>query len=70
MKNRVPHFPATGNHSTHESKESFQELRTLARTKLIRQRTKAEDFLGEYPLSGLAAAVCLGVVLGWFMKRR
>jgi ElaB/YqjD/DUF883 family membrane-anchored ribosome-binding protein len=70
MKNRIPdHLPASSR-TDQRSEPTFQELRDLARKQFAGLTRQSETYVREHPLSGLGAAFCIGIFLGWIIKRK
>ncbi|MEO8494316.1 MAG: hypothetical protein ABI614_04550 [Planctomycetota bacterium] len=70
MKNRIPDYLPASSHTDQASEATLQELRALVRERFAEQMRQAETFVREHPVSGLGAAVCLGILLGWVIKRK
>lgn len=70
MKNRIPDYLSASSQTDQASEPTFQELRDLARAQFADRLRQAETFVREHPVSGLGAAFCIGIVLGWVIKRK
>lgn len=70
MINRIPDYPLAPPRTVQPSEQAFQELRNLARKQFADRMRQAETYVREHPVSGLGAAFCIGIVLGWVIKRR
>ena len=70
MKNRIannllasaPHVPRTSTASA--------ELLHAAQKQLDQQRRWIETYVQEHPAVGIGAALCIGVLFGWIIKRK
>ena len=70
MKNRIPdHLPAS-RQTDQRSEPTFQELRDLVRKQFADRIRQAGTYVREHPVSGLGAAFCMGIFLGWVIKRK
>ncbi len=74
MKNRISedHFataPTTSPPTVREPVASSDFLQT-AKEQFGQQRQKIESYVQENPALGISAAICIGVLVGWFSKRR
>ena len=70
MKNRIPDYLPASSQTDQASEATLHELRDLAREQLAERLRQAETFVREHPVSGLGAAFCLGIFLGWVIKRK
>jgi ElaB/YqjD/DUF883 family membrane-anchored ribosome-binding protein len=70
MINRIPDYPLASPRTVQPSERAFQELRNLARKQFADRMRQAETYVREHPVSGLGAAFCLGILLGWVIKRK
>jgi|GEM_PF-2014896 ElaB/YqjD/DUF883 family membrane-anchored ribosome-binding protein len=70
MKNRIPDYLAAPNRKSQASHPPFQELRNLAQKQIADRLRQIETYVQEHPVTGIGAAFCIGVFLGWIIKRR
>ena len=70
MKNRIPAYLATPRRKGPSSQPAFHELRDLAQKQMAYRLGQVEAYVQEHPVTGIAAAFCIGVFLGWIVKRR
>lgn len=70
MNNRFPKIPENANHAPPSVFTADRESFDAITSSLLGKRNQVESLVREYPLSSLGAAVCLGMVIGWIMKRR
>jgi hypothetical protein len=70
MKNRISPLSSVANHSNHDQPTAHPELFGPPPKPLVATQIPLSDYLSEHPLISLGAAVCIGMALGWFMKRR
>ena len=70
MINRIPDYPLSPPQMVQPSERVFEELRDLVRKQFVDRTRQAETYIREHPVSGLGAAFCIGIVLGWVIKRK
>ena len=70
MKNRIPHYPLAPTRTVQPPETTFQELRPLARKQFSDRMHQAGTYVSKHPVSGLGAAFCIGIFLGWVIKRK
>lgn len=70
MKNRIPDYLPDSTRTNEPWEPTFEELRDLARKQFADRMRQAETYVREHPVSGLGAAFCIGIVLGWVIKRK
>lgn len=70
MKNRIPDYPLRSRRTDQPSEPTFQELRDLAGKQFADRLRQAETYVQTHPASGLGAAFCIGIFLGWVIKRK
>ena len=70
MKNRIPDYLPDSMRTDQPSEPMLQELRDLARRQFADRMRQAEMFVREHPVSGLGAAFCIGIFLGWVIRRK
>ena len=70
MKNRIPDYLLDASRTDQPTAPVFQELRELARKQFADQMRQAETFVREHPATGLGAAFCIGIFLGWVIRRK
>ena len=70
MKNRIPDYLPDSPRTDQPPERAFQELRDQARDQFAKRMRQAETYVREHPVSGLGAAFCMGILLGWIIKRR
>lgn len=70
MKNRIPdHLPAA-RQTGQASQPAFQELRDLAQKQIADRVHQVETYVQSHPVIGVGAAFCIGIYLGWVIKRK
>ncbi len=52
------------------SQPAFQELRDLAQQQIADRLRQVETHVQSHPAVGIAAAICIGIFLGWMIKRK
>ena len=70
MKNRIPEYLPASRRKGQPSQPAFQELRNLAQKQFAYRMHRIETYVQEHPVTGINAAFCLGIFLGWIIKRR
>lgn len=70
MKNRLLDYLPTATRKRGGSKLDFEALRDQAQSQFNKQMLHVQTSIQEYPLAAITAAVCVGVFLGWMVKRR
>jgi hypothetical protein len=70
MKNRISPLSPVANHANHDQPMAHPELFGPPPKPLSTSPSPLSDYLSDNPLISLGAAVCIGMALGWFMKRR
>jgi ElaB/YqjD/DUF883 family membrane-anchored ribosome-binding protein len=70
MKNRIPDYLAESTRIDQSSELALQELFDLARKQFADRMRQAETYVREHPVTGLGAALCIGIFLGWVIKRK
>jgi ElaB/YqjD/DUF883 family membrane-anchored ribosome-binding protein len=68
MKNRIADTPF----AQHVPRRSTAptDLLQSAQTRFNQGRKWIETYVQEHPAAGIGAALCIGVLIGWFSKRR
>ena len=70
MKNRIPNYLAAPRKNGQPSKPAVQALRNLAQQQMVYRIHQVESYVQMHPVTGVGAAFCIGIFLGWFIKRR
>jgi ElaB/YqjD/DUF883 family membrane-anchored ribosome-binding protein len=70
MINRLPSFLSPPRRSGQPSRPAFQEWRKLAQRQITDRLRQIEGYVQEHPVTGIGAAFCIGVLLGWIIKRK
>lgn len=69
MMNRIPDY-LSAPWRTQSAQPAFQDLRKLARKRIGDRMRQVETYVQEHPGTGLGAAFCIGMFLGWVIKRK
>ena len=70
MKNRIPNYlPAPKNKSL-PSRSAAPELLELVQKQITDRMRVVETYVQAHPVTAIGAAFCIGVFLGWVIKRR
>ncbi len=70
MKNRIPNYLSAARRNGQSSQPVFQEFRDLAQNQIACRMRQVETYVEEHPATGIGAAFCIGIFLGWVIKRR
>ena len=70
MKNRIPDLLSPPTQNGQPSQPVFQELRNLAQKQFADRMRQVEKYVKEHPATAVGAGFCMGILLGWFIKRR
>jgi ElaB/YqjD/DUF883 family membrane-anchored ribosome-binding protein len=70
MINRIPDYPLAPKRKGQPSQPTFQELRDVAQKEFAYRMSQVETYVQEHPVTGIGAALCIGVFIGWVIKRR
>ena len=70
MTNRIPNYLPTSRPKAQPSQSTFQQLRDLAQLQIADRMRQIETYVQEHPVTGIGAAFCIGIFLGWVIKRR
>jgi ElaB/YqjD/DUF883 family membrane-anchored ribosome-binding protein len=70
MKNRVPDYLPAARQAGQGSQPTFQELRDLVQKQIADQMHQVKTYVQAHPVAGVGAAFCIGIYLGWVIKRR
>ena len=70
MTNRISEDLSIPRQIGQSPQPAFEELRNQAQKEFARRQRQIEALVQEHPVAGLGAAICIGILLGWFSKRR
>jgi ElaB/YqjD/DUF883 family membrane-anchored ribosome-binding protein len=70
MKNRIPDYLPALRRKGQPSSPAFQEWRNLTQKQIADRVRQFEKYVQEHPVTGIGAAFCIGIFLGWIIKRR
>ena len=70
MMNRIPDYLPTSSRIGQPSQSAFQELRDLAQKQIAGRMRQVQTYVQEHAVTGIGAAFCIGIFLGWVIKRR
>jgi ElaB/YqjD/DUF883 family membrane-anchored ribosome-binding protein len=70
MKNRVADYLPVANPNEQPSQPAFQELRSLAQRQITERMQQVATYVRQNPVTGIGAGICIGIFLGWVIKRR
>ncbi len=70
MKNRIPDYLPASRRNSQPSQPAFQKLRNVAQNQIAYRMSQVETYVQEHPVTGIGAAFCIGILLGWVIKRR
>lgn len=69
MMNRIPKFLPAPNRKAMPSQSINPKLLDLVQKQIADRMRVIETYVQEHPLTGIGAALCIGIFLGWFIKR-
>ena len=70
MKNRIPDYLPAPRRKGQPSQPTLQELRNLVQNEIAYRMRQVQTYVQEHPGTGIGAAFCTGIFLGWVVKRR
>lgn len=70
MKNRIPNYLPAFERAGQPSQPALQELRDSAQRQIACRIHQVETYVQEHPVTGIGVAFCIGIFLGWVVKRR
>jgi len=70
MNNRIPEYLPASPRKGRPSQAAFQDLQDLAQKQIAHRMRQVETYVQAHPVTGIGAALCIGIILGWFIKRR
>jgi ElaB/YqjD/DUF883 family membrane-anchored ribosome-binding protein len=70
VKNRIPDYLRAPRRMGQPSQPAFQEVLNRAQKQIADRLHKLEMYVQEHPVTGIGAAFCIGIFLGWVIKRR
>lgn len=70
MSSRTPDLLPEANRTRQQYPTAIQQLRSLAQKQITVRIGQVKTWVQEHPATGISAAFCMGVLLGWIVKRR
>jgi len=70
MISRLPNYLPGPGRKGPPSQPAFQELHNLAQGQIAYRMRQVETYIREHAVTGIGAAFCIGIFLGWIIKRR
>ncbi len=70
MKNRIPDYLSPPKRNGHQPQPPAEEWRNLVQTEFANRMRQIESYVKEHPAAGIGGALCIGIFLGWVIKRR
>ncbi len=70
MKNRIPSYLPLVRQDIQPAIPAFQEWQNRVHKQAAKRMRQVERLVQKHPVTGVGAAFCLGIVLGWIIKRR
>ena len=70
MNNRLDAFRPIARREGQPSPPTPHPWHDQAQKQIARGMQKIESYVQQHPLTGIGAAFCIGIFLGWFIKRR
>ena len=70
MSSRIPNYLPARARKGQPSQSIFQELQHLAQKQIADRVRQIETYVQEQPVTAISTAFCIGILLGWVIKRR
>lgn len=70
MNNRFPQLQPVARRPGQPPQSPFQTLRDQAEKQISDRIAGVETYIKQHPATGVGAAFCIGILLGWLIKRR
>lgn len=70
MKNRIPDYLTAASRESEPSPPALQDLRNSAQKRIAAGIGQVKTYVQEHPGTGIGTAFCIGIFLGWIIKRR
>jgi len=70
MNNRIPNYLPAPKRKALPSQSANPELLDLVQTQIADRMRVIEMYLQAHPVTAISATFCIGVFLGWVIKRR
>jgi ElaB/YqjD/DUF883 family membrane-anchored ribosome-binding protein len=70
MINRIPDDLLASGPQIPSPSTTSAELLQAAQKQFDDGRRRVETYIQEHPAAGISAALCIGVLIGWYSKRR
>jgi ElaB/YqjD/DUF883 family membrane-anchored ribosome-binding protein len=70
MNSRIPEYLRASRQKDLPSQPAIQELLNLAQKQIASRMRQVESFVHKHPVTGIGAAFCIGIFLGWVIKRK
>jgi ElaB/YqjD/DUF883 family membrane-anchored ribosome-binding protein len=69
MKNRILNYLPAPKPKSLPSRSANSQLLDLVQTQIADRMRVIEMYVQAHPVTGIGAAFCIGMFLGWFIKR-
>jgi len=69
MMNRIPYYLPAPKRKALPSQSANPKLLDLVQKQIADQMRVIESCVQEHPVTGIGAAFCIGIFLGWAIKR-
>jgi ElaB/YqjD/DUF883 family membrane-anchored ribosome-binding protein len=69
MKNRIPNYLPASKTKAQPLPSTRPELLDLVQKQIADRMRVVEAYVHKYPVAGIGAVFCIGIILGWFIKR-
>jgi ElaB/YqjD/DUF883 family membrane-anchored ribosome-binding protein len=69
MMNRIPKYLPAPNRKAMPSHSASPKLLDVVQMRITDRMRVIEAYVQEHPVTGIGAALCIGIFLGWFIKR-
>lgn len=70
MKHRIPDLLSPPTRNGQPSQPAFEELSNLAQRQFVDRLRQIETYVQQHPATAVGAGICIGIFLGWVIKRR
>jgi ElaB/YqjD/DUF883 family membrane-anchored ribosome-binding protein len=70
MKNRIPDYLPATDLTDEPPKPAIQEMLKVAQKQIAERMRQVTTCVQDHPATAIGAALCIGIFLGWVIKRR
>ena len=69
MKNRIPNYLPAPKRKALPSQSANPQMLDQIQTQIADRMRVIEIYVQAHPVTGIGAALCIGILRGWFIKR-